>query len=431
MPIVCATHFSEAAHAACEAAALLARKAGDTLWVVHVLPKDTVKALGKPLLVAAEGALAAEARRLEESGARVQYQLLTGEPAEVLQEFAVKQGATLVVTAAPSRDTPFLGLGGTVDRLAQALEVPLLVARETRALEAWAREERPLKVLLGVDRSRPFEAARDWVKALCGLGPVELVGGRVFWAHAEAQRLGLQHPAGFGEATPELCQALEREVEALVEPLSKSCPQVRVRLEEGIGRIADHLVTLAQKEEADLLVVGTHHRRAMARLWSVSHHARRLAPMSVVCVPAHAATRGAGAELPRVRTVLATTDLSELGDRAIAYACALLPPGGTLHLLHVAPPQATPEQLSARRQQLEQSLPRAATEGGRTVELSVVSGHEVADLITQAAERHCVDLLCLGTHGRTGMKRAVLGSVAQAVLARSDRPVILVRTPTA
>ncbi|MBN1205388.1 MAG: universal stress protein [Myxococcaceae bacterium] len=431
MPIVCATNFSDAARRACEAAALLARKAGEPLWVVHVLATDSVRAFGKPLLEAAEAALGDEARRLEKLGARVQRTLLTGKPDTAIQDFAMKQGATLVVTSAPSQETPFLGLGGTVDRLAQSLEVPLFVVREVAALEAWARGARPLKVMLGVDRSLPFEAARDWVKELCKLGPVELVGGRVFWAHEEAQRLGLEHPAGFGEVTPELRQALEQEAAALVEPLARDCKPARVRLEVGMGRIADHLVSLAEKEKVDLLVVGTHHRRALSKLWSVSHHARRLATMSVVCVPAHAATRGPEAAPPQVRTVLATTDFSELGDRAIGYACALTPPGGTVHLLHVAPPQRTQEQLSALRQQLEQKLPRAAVEGGRKVELSVASGSEVPDIITQAAERHSVDIICMGTHGRTGVRRAVLGSVAQAVMARSDRPVLLVRTPTA
>jgi nucleotide-binding universal stress UspA family protein len=60
--------------------------------------------------------------------------------------------------------------------------------------------------------------------------------------------------------------------------------------------------------------------------------------MSVACVPARSAARGPDAELPQVRTVLVTTDFSELADRAIAYACALAPPGGTVHLLHVTPP---------------------------------------------------------------------------------------------
>ncbi|WP_269744534.1 universal stress protein [Stigmatella aurantiaca] len=53
----------------------------------------------------------------------------------------------------------------------------------------------------------------------------------------------------------------------------------------------------------------------------------------------------------------------------------------------------------------------------------------MAGLIAQAAERHGADLICMGTHGRTGLARAVMGSVAQAVMARSDRPVLMVRNP--
>ncbi|WP_224369100.1 universal stress protein [Hyalangium versicolor] len=429
MSVVCATNFSDSAQAACDAAALIARKAGEPLWLVHVLPADSARAFGKPLMEAAEAALNDEAKRLEKQGTQVQRTLLTGEPASAIQEFATKQAARLVVTAAPSHETPFLGLGGTVDRLAQSLEVPLLIARDVQALAPWVRGERPLRVMLGVDRSLPCEAARNWVKGLRRLGPVDVVGGRVFWAQEEAVRLGLERPLGFGEVTPELRQALEKEAAAIVEPLAESGNPVRVRVEVGMGRIADHLVSLAAEEKVDLLVVGTNQRRALGKLWSVSHHALRLAKMSVVCVPARAAVQGVEADLPQVRTVLVTTDFSELGDRAVAYACSMTPPGGTVHLLHVTPPQTSPEQMNALRLQLEQRVPRAATQGGRKVEIEVGVGHDVAGVITQAAERYSADVICMATHGRTGMMRAVMGSVAQEVMARCDRPVLMVRAP--
>jgi nucleotide-binding universal stress UspA family protein len=428
MPIICATHFSDAAHRACEAAAQLARKAGETLWVVHVLPTDSVNAFGKALLEAAEAALGDEAKRLAKLGAKVEHALLQGEPASAIQEFAAKQGAQLVVTASPVQETLFLGMGGTVDRLAQTLEVPLLVAREVEPLEAWARGERPLKVMVGVDRSLPFEAARDWVKRLRKLGPVEVVGGRVFWAHEESERLGLENPLGFGEVTPQVREALEREAATLVEPLAEEGKPVRVRVEVGVGRIADHLVALAAEEKVDLLVVGTHQRKALGKLWSVSHHALRLAKMSVVSVPTRAGVHGADVELPPVRSVLVTTDFSETADRAVAYACSVTPPGGTVHLVHVIA-QVRPEQVEGLKQQLEKLVPRAAAQSGRKVQVEVVGGADVAGAIIQAAERHCVDIICMATRGRTGVARAVMGSVAQEVMARSDRPVLMVRTP--
>ncbi|RKG78002.1 universal stress protein [Corallococcus terminator] len=432
MTIACATLLTDTSRRASETAVLLARRMGVSLCLVHVLPANAVRTLGQPIWEATQAALLEEGRRLEAlGGVAVDRVLLTGEPEKALAELVVQRGLQGVVVAAPRKDTPFLGLGGTVDRMAQALEVPLLVVRDGSALEAWARCERPLKVMLGVDRSRPSEAARDWVKELERFGPMEVVGGRVFWASEEAERLGLVHPHSYKDVSDELREALTREVSTLLEPLRGEDVTVRVRLEPGLGRIADHLVAMATDEQVDLLVVGTHHRKALARLWSVSHHARRLAPMSVVSVPVPATEQGMGEEPPRVRTVLATTDFLAAGDRAIAYAFALTPPGGTVHLLHVEPARATPEQLQEARHQLEKRVPRSEHEGDHQVKLSVLTGDDVAGVITQAAERYGVDLLCLGTHGRGGVGRVVLGSVAQQVMARSDRPAVTVRMPRA
>ncbi|XXF77824.1 universal stress protein [Myxococcaceae bacterium GXIMD 01537] len=425
MSIVCATNFSDASQETSTAAARLALRAAVPLWLVHVLPTENVRAFGRPLLEAAEGALEGEARRLEALGAKVQRKLLTGEAAESIGRFAGEQRATLVVVSASSHATPFLGAGGTVDRLAQLLTLPLLVVRETGPLEAWARGEKPLRVMLGADRSVPFEACRDWVKGLHALGPVEVVAARVFWPQEEYQRFGLPRPAVFGEVTEPLRDALTREVTSLVAPLVDAGLPVRQRLELGTGRIADHLVAVADDEAVDLLVVGTHHRRAMAKLWSVSHHALRLARMSVACVPAAACARGADVPIPVVREVLVATDFSEAGNRAVPLAFSLLPNGGTVHLLHVAErPGEKEEELRAR---LEELVPRDAQGRDVRIQIEVLGGSDVATAIAQAAARYNVDVLCLGTTGRGGLGRAVLGSVTQQVMGRTDRPVMVVR----
>src|SRR5687767_13662365 len=117
MTILCATHFSDAAQRAATAAAELARRLDVPLFLVHVLPGDLARAFGQPLRDTATSALVDEVRRLEKLGARVSHQLLMGEPSEELARFAGEKGATLVVTAGPTSASPFLGLGGTVDRL--------------------------------------------------------------------------------------------------------------------------------------------------------------------------------------------------------------------------------------------------------------------------------------------------------------------------
>jgi nucleotide-binding universal stress UspA family protein len=58
--------------------------------------------------------------------------------------------------------------------------------------------------------------------------------------------------------------------------------------------------------------------------------------------------------------------------------------------------------------------------------VSVLEGLSVPDAILAAAERLGVDLVALGSHGRSGFKRAVLGSVADEVARRSPRPVLTV-----
>jgi len=282
-----------------------------------------------------------------------------------------------------------------------------------------------------VDRSLPFEAARDWLRALRRYGEVEVVAGRIYWPHEEYQRMGLASPNTYQEVTPELRRALEQEVSTQVSPLeAQGLPPVRVRLEAGMGRIADHLVALAADEKVDLLVVGTHQRRAMGKLWSVSHHTLRLADMSVASVPVAVAARGAEVPIPALRSVLVATDFSEAANRAIPYAFSLLPNGGTVHLVTVGEdPRQLTEQERDLRQRLHQLLPRDADAQGRKVQVEVLSGQDVATVILKAAERLSVDVLCLGTHGRSGLKKTVMGSVAKEVMSRSDRPVLVVRPP--
>jgi nucleotide-binding universal stress UspA family protein len=52
----------------------------------------------------------------------------------------------------------------------------------------------------------------------------------------------------------------------------------------------------------------------------------------------------------------------------------------------------------------------------------------VADLIVDEARKWCADLIVMGTHARAGIRHAVLGSDAEAVLHGADVPVLLVRT---
>jgi len=59
--------------------------------------------------------------------------------------------------------------------------------------------------------------------------------------------------------------------------------------------------------------------------------------------------------------------------------------------------------------------------------MDALTGGDVARTLAQAAERLDADLVCMGSHGRGGLGRALLGSVAQQMLAHSRRPVLVLR----
>jgi nucleotide-binding universal stress UspA family protein len=50
-----------------------------------------------------------------------------------------------------------------------------------------------------------------------------------------------------------------------------------------------------------------------------------------------------------------------------------------------------------------------------------------AEQLLDYAEQHDIDLISIGTHGRTGIDRFVMGSVAEKVIRRSEKPVLTVR----
>lgn len=140
-----------------------------------------------------------------------------------------------------------------------------------------------------------------------------------------------------------------------------------------------------------------------------------------------------------VRHILLTTDLSEESRRTFPVARSLARPGTKISLLYVVPdlavtphgaPFAPPvgsaglgEHLKAARKELEKLR---AELGGSGVEAQVLSGNDVArEICAFAAEKGC-DLIITSTHGRTGFRRMMLGSVAEAILRHATVPVLCV-----
>jgi len=136
-----------------------------------------------------------------------------------------------------------------------------------------------------------------------------------------------------------------------------------------------------------------------------------------------------------ITRILVPTDFSRPSEQALAYARSLAQRfGASLHLLHVVNRPLLAEGLAAEafidessdmvevaQQRLRKQAPDAAS-------ANVVFGY-AAKSIVQHASQLGVDLIVMGSHGRTGIAHILLGSVAEAVVRTAPGPVLTVRDP--
>lgn len=424
MTVICATDFSDLALEAASVAAALARKLGQKLLLVHANTGSPGGEARSLMQRGAAEALRLEAGRIAQPGLEVEARVLERSLERCVPTLVREGAATLLVTATPRDEDRVVGGGGTVERLVRGAPLPVLVVRSGAALEEWLTGRRPLRVVLGTDGSMAFETARDWVHTLSACGPLELTGAHVFWPPEAYGQHGITPPRAQVEVTPELRTRLEREVRERLAPLAAG-NRIDARVRRAFGRVADPLVELAEEAGADLLVVGMHQRRAFKSVLSVAEHVLRLAPMSVGCVPARA---NVGVhELPSYERILVGMDFSRFSERALAHACALAQVGAELQLLHVTEGPLPAERRAEAESEILSNVPPGAAEKGLSVRVEFAHGTEASEAILAAAERVGADVICVGSHGRSALKRTVLGSISQRVVNHSSRPVLVVR----
>jgi nucleotide-binding universal stress UspA family protein len=449
MSIVCGTDFSEMAAHATTVAGCLAARTGQPLHLVHaldLLPEVLQVQPGHPLALWAEQQLAREAERLRDLGVDVRLRVVAGPADKVLEAAAHDASASAIVVGAVGHDGSSSGkLGTRAERTAERAHVPVLAVRDSAAFLAWFKEGRPLRVVLGVDDSESVENAARWLDTICQLGPVQLSLVHLYWPPEAYRRLGIDGFRDFVTPDEQIVKTLEQQFSRRLNGLLHAQHRTYC-IEPHLGRVGDGLAGVAAARNADLLVVGRRALGALERLWegSVARCALRAASMSVACVPALAVS--GTLHVPRLRRVLVATDFSELGNGAIPLAYAAVSHGGTVHLLHVvksgdpavdrydvfapAPDDAlTSDAIAAATSRLEQLIPSDAGAKGTSTQVHVLASRDAWETICQAAERLDVDLICLGTHARTGVAKAALGSVAAHVLSNSRRPLLLARAP--
>jgi nucleotide-binding universal stress UspA family protein len=205
------------------------------------------------------------------------------------------------------------------------------------------------------------------------------------------------------------------------------------------------ILTAARQEDADLIVMSTHGRSGLNR-WvygSVADAVMRAAPVPVLLVPATCTTTWAAERplrllVPLDGSAIAEAALGPVGELATALGAELL----LTQVVELPVPMLTDgavyipdwdpeEELVSARQYLEDTAagPRAT---GCTVRTEAIAGPlsvvgQAARVIADTAAQEDVDVIAMATHGRGGLARLVMGSVATGVLQRASVPLLLVR----
>lgn len=137
-----------------------------------------------------------------------------------------------------------------------------------------------------------------------------------------------------------------------------------------------------------------------------------------------------------IQTILHPTDFSEASESALHLASSLAHDHhARLVLLHVlpnatavsgegsAPATVEPEKMDAQLKLNRLEVPTTDV----PVDRRLAQGNAAKEIVA-AAERLGADLIVLGTHGRSGMARLLMGSVAEAVVREATCPVVTLKT---
>lgn len=198
------------------------------------------------------------------------------------------------------------------------------------------------------------------------------------------------------------------------------------------------ILAMQERRGCDLIIAGTHGRGGAMRaiMGSTTEGILRLCSVPVLTVRAAARRAREGALLERASVAI---DESAPAEAALKLSAKLSSTMGTrlsmctaidTHHLHdmahqygYDPTSLVKTLLSEARQDVAPLISRA---GLKPDDLVVVEG-EPADAVLQFAEHHDADVIVIGSHGRRGLSRLVLGSIAESVVRRSPIPVLVVR----
>jgi nucleotide-binding universal stress UspA family protein len=209
------------------------------------------------------------------------------------------------------------------------------------------------------------------------------------------------------------------------------------------GPAAASLAAYAARSAADLIVMTTHGRGGLERLWlgSVADALTRQAEAPVLLIRPSDLEPGLGECRPLFRHIVVALDETELSERALETVKGLVEAETRVSLLRVVLPprrplppyrvQRAPLTLRLAEQRAQEAadylsaLAHRSLTGHSLVETHVLTDSHPAAAIVHWANEHAADGIALGTHGCGPALRLVLGSVTDEVVRKGSIPVLV------
>jgi nucleotide-binding universal stress UspA family protein len=257
-------------------------------------------------------------------------------------------------------------------------------------------------------------------------------------------------PAPTAPSDPLVAREIMRESREYLQAWAMNLHASGIQVETAVvpGDAADVLVDEAQRHHANLIVMTTHGRSGLGR-WlygSIAEAVLARSTVPVLLVRSGMPTSDLSAEVNQ-RRVLIPLDGSPTAERALPAAAELaraidaeillarVVPSSPAAVTHEAirfgdtRPARPSDAYEREAERYLQEIARILEANGLRVSTAVADDHAPNGIIA-IAEQGGAAIVVMATHGRSGLGRFILGSVAHDVLRRGTRPVLLVRPTT-
>jgi hypothetical protein len=231
----------------------------------------------------------------------------------------------------------------------------------------------------------------------------------------------LETSSYFEVQATDLLARLEEEIRTQLESIKAEAAGKGVTLETRVRRSTSAYAAIleeAKEVQPELIIMGRYGRTGLARLMVGSVTARVIgySPFKVLVVPREA--------ILSFERILVANDGSPCSQAAWQEALAVTQRvGASLFAVSVAREEG---EITMAAEIVRKMLAEANRQGVPLTTLSP-QGQQPDDAIVQAALRYQVSLIIMGSHGRTGLKRLLMGSVTERVIGQAPCPVLVVK----